>query len=596
MAIKEQLKKYGQIKKNWKTILSFFFKYNDKAVIALFVVSGVSALTGVAFTYLLSQFVNEAGSLLTGEQGTALWLLGGILGLAIMAYLAMTLRSALTRKVIADSTERIQGEAITFACSDDYLHFISKEQKDKHLFLMNVSNSTNRAILNGVTGFISGFFTILGGIGILFSVSGWASLVMTVLMIISCLYVENNNGRKLMELFGNTIMESRKLNYFTELLTGNGYACEKSLFGYSEQMHERMKQVNDEIVSQKEKTTKRISRNTMLFRLFYSFTYFIFVLCVFLSGNIHDAGTIFLAFSMTKSIVQAATAVGKSLSNTYIQAGYIEKFNDYLAKGTTSQASHVSKTEAALPQPSQDDVIAVRNLTFRYYENAPVLQDVSFTIRKGETVAIVGENGAGKTTLANVLLGLLYSGGSVLVNGVDPYEDLMAQKKESGIVSVMQNFGRYNGISLKDNITFGEPLSEELQKRVEAIFGENKDQTPESIMGNEFGGIGASGGQWQKLALLRGQRKQGIVLLDEPTASLDPRSEATILREFMTESAGENTKLIITHRLGCTKYADRILVLDHGTIAENGSFDELMARKGKYHEMYTAQAELYQIS
>lgn len=592
----DRFKKNGQIKKNWQTILNFFFKYNGKAVIWLLLLCGVSSLITVAFTYLLSYFVNVAGSLLRGFDGAAWPVLGGILLLAVVASLANIVRSDFTRKVIADSTERIQGEAIQFACSDDYLHFISKEQKDKHLFLMNVSNSTNQAILNGISNTVSGMVTILGGIGILFFVSGWVAILMALVMLIACFYVENNNGHKLMELFGNTITESRKLNYFTELLTGNGYAYEKSLFGYSEPMHARMKEVNDEIISQKEKTTKRISRNTMLFRLLYSLTYFIFVLCVFLSGNIKDAGTIFLAFSMTKNIVQAATGVGKSLSNVYVQAGYIGKFNDYLEKGTVSRAGQSSATMSDQVCPGKDEVIAVRNLSFRYYENPPILKDVSFTIHRGETVAIVGENGAGKTTLANVLLGLFGSGGSVLVNGVDPYEDLVAQRKESGIVSVMQNFGRYHGISLKDNVTFGEKLTDDLKEKIGTIFGEGADQSLEKIMGNEFGGIGASGGQWQKLALLRGRREQGIVLLDEPTASLDPRSEVEVLRNFMQEKKEDYTKLIITHRLGCTKYADRILVLDHGTIVENGSFEELMSQKGKYYEMYTAQAELYQVS
>ena len=120
------------------------------------------------------------------------------------------------------------------------------------------------------------------------------------------------------------------------------------------------------------------------------------------------------------------------------------------------------------------------------------------------------------------------------------------------------------------------------------------DEMLTDTIGNEFGGIGLSGGQWQKIALLRGEMNHKIVLLDEPTASMDPLSEVKVLREFMTDNS-DSTKLIITHRLGCTKYADKILVLDQGTIAEEGTFEELLALKGKYYEMYAAQADLYRV-
>ena len=585
---------------NWRTIISFFKKYNGKAVIGLFLLSIMYALVNLAFIYMLSCFVNVVIDSLQGEFNDIYWMLGGILAVSLASVLFAVAKGSLTRKVIADSTGRIQEEAILFSGSDDYLHFISKEQKDKHLFLMNVSNSTNQAILNGIMEVVNGVSTILGGVIILFTISGWWSVILAFAMVLICLLVENNNGRKLMELFGNTITESRKLNYYSELLTGSGYAYEKALFGYSDKVHEQMKEVNDEIVAKKSETTSNISRNTMFFRMIYSMIYVGFVLCVFLSGNIKDAGTILLAFNMTKNIVTTATSVGSSLSNMYMQSMYIEKFKEYLTKGTVSRTckseDHSMDQGTGRAILDENAVIRVKNLTFRYYENVPILKQVTFSIEKGETVAIVGENGAGKTTLANILLGLLNSEGSVLVNGVDPYEDMCLQKTGKEIVSVMQNFGRYNGISLKDNVTFGKELPKELKKKIGEIFeDENSDQLIDKVMGNEFGGIGASGGQWQKLALMRAAMGQKIVLLDEPTASLDPISEVNVLRDFMNNKQEGSTKLIITHRLGCTKYADRILVLDHGMIVENGGFDELFLKKGKFYEMYTAQADLYKV-
>ena len=239
----------------------------------------------------------------------------------------------------------------------------------------------------------------------------------------------------------------------------------------------------------------------------------------------------------------------------------------------------------------------MEHLTFRYYNNEEVLKDISFTVHKNEKVAIVGENGAGKTTLVNVLLGLFDGNGSVCVNGVDPYLDLNRQTEQSNIVSVMQNFGRYCGISLGNNISFGKPLNNQICEKLKSILGmsdQEIDRVLSETMGNEFGGIDISGGQWQKIALLRGKMSHKIVVLDEPTASMDPLSEVKVLQDFMKEDT-DNTKLIITHRLGCTRYADKIIVLDKGAVVEEGTYEELLALKGKYYEMYTAQAELYQV-
>lgn len=161
----------------------------------------------------------------------------------------------------------------------------------------------------------------------------------------------------------------------------------------------------------------------------------------------------------------------------------------------------------------------------------------------------------------------------------------------------MQNFGRYRGISLGNNISFGKPLNGQIREKLKPILDMNDQEIDRALnetMGNEFGGVGISGGQWQKIALLRGEMNHKIVVLDEPTASMDPLSEVKVLQDFMKEDS-DNTKLIITHRLGCTRYADKIIVLDKGSVVEEGTYEELLALKGKYYEMYTAQAELYQV-
>ena len=586
-----------QILENWKIIIRFFLKYNDKMVIILFLVVILGSLTGLGISYLLSYYINTVIANSSGIHKTVLVISFVLIGVYVVDLMIGVINSAIRRRVMARSSKKIQEEAIDFSASDDYLHFVSKDQKDKQSYVANISGNGNSTILNGILSFVRGISTIIGSMVLLFPVSGWWIIPMVLLLTVTCLVVENNNRRKFRELFGNTIRDNRRMSYYFGLLTGSASSYELTLFGLSKPFNERMESLNKEIVGQKKKTSWKVSVNTMAFRVVYSMVYIGFILLILLGGKIQDAGTIFLVFSITRSVISCATGIGSSVSSVYMEAEYIYGYMDYLKAGSTERANSRKELLGESPVPKEDEVIRVEHLNFRYYDNEEVLKDISFTVHKNEKVAIVGENGAGKTTLVNVLLGLFDGNGSVCVNGVDPYLDLNRQTEQSNIVSVMQNFGRYRGISLGNNISFGKPLNGQIREKLKPILDMNDQEIDRALnetMGNEFGGVGISGGQWQKIALLRGEMNHKIVVLDEPTASMDPLSEVKVLQDFMKEDS-DNTKLIITHRLGCTRYADKIIVLDKGSVVEEGTYEELLALKGKYYEMYTAQAELYQV-
>ena len=586
-----------QILENWKIIIRFFLKYNDKIVIILFGVTILGSFTGVVTSYLLSYYINTVIANSSGINKTVLVLSFLLVGLYVVDVMIGTINSAIRRRVMARSSKNIEEEAIDFSVSDDYLHFVSKDREDKQSYVANVVGNGNSTILNGILSFVRGISTIIGSMVLLLPVSGWWIIPMVLLLTVTCLVVENNNRRKFRELFGNTIRENRRMSYYSELLTGSVSSYELTLLGLSKTFHERMESLNKEIVGQKKKTSWKVSVNTIAFRIVYSMVYIGFILLILLGGKIQDAGTIFLVFSITRSVISSAAAIGSSVSSVYMEAEYIYGYMNYLKAELTERMSSRNKLLKEFPTSKEDEVIRVEHLTFRYYNNEEVLKDISFTVQKNEKVVIIGENGAGKTTLVNVLLGLFNGNGSVCVNGVDPYLDLNRQTEQSNIVTVMQNFGRYCGISLGNNISFGKPLSSQMREKLKSILDMNDQEIDRALsktMGNEFGGIDISGGQWQKIALLRGEMNHKIVVLDEPTASMDPLSEVKVLQDFMKEDT-DNTKLIITHRLGCTRYADKIIVLDKGAVVEEGTFEELLALKGKYYEMYTAQADLYQV-
>ena len=229
------------------------------------------------------------------------------------------------------------------------------------------------------------------------------------------------------------------------------------------------------------------------------------------------------------------------------------------------------------------------------------LTDINLTIKERETIAIVGSNGAGKSTFARLLLGIYEpTKGSVYLDGVDTRE--LNPNDSSGCVSaVFQKFLRYK-MTLRENVILSDSNKPIDEHRVEtalrqadigvksACFSDGLD----TMLAREFGGTDISGGQWQRLAIARGfYRRHNLIVLDEPTAAIDPLEETAIYQKFARISE-DKTAVIITHRLGSARIADRIIVLDNGRIAETGTHEELIAAQGLYCKMYMAQAKWYQ--
>jgi ATP-binding cassette, subfamily B, bacterial len=255
------------------------------------------------------------------------------------------------------------------------------------------------------------------------------------------------------------------------------------------------------------------------------------------------------------------------------------------------------------------DGVSLRNASFRYPgAEKDCVCGVSLDVRKGETIAIVGENGAGKTTLVRLMTGLyLPREGAVMVGGVDTRGVSMASVYR-GISAVFQKYQRYK-MTLGENISISDSrppdvagasldrgdLLAEASARAELDMG--TDAFPEgysTMLSREFDGVDLSGGQWQRVAIARGFfRAHEMIVLDEPTAAIDPLEETRIYRKF-AEIVRGRTAVIVTHRLGSTRIADRIVVMDGGRIDSVGSHDELMRAGGKYAEMFGAQAKWYE--
>ncbi len=254
-------------------------------------------------------------------------------------------------------------------------------------------------------------------------------------------------------------------------------------------------------------------------------------------------------------------------------------------------------------KPDMGKGIELTSVSFSYPQaDGKAVDGVTLTIRQGETVALVGENGSGKTTLVKLLTGLYTPDeGSVTVGGRDTSEtsETALFDRTSG---VFQNYTAYK-FTLSENVSISEAMRDDNRDGGIAAALDDADvdyadagtfpDGVNTVLSREFDGVDLSGGQWQRVAVARGlYRRHELIVLDEPTAAIDPIEETKVYKRFK-EIAKDKTAVVVTHRLGSARIADRIIVMDKGKIVESGTHEQLAASGGKYAAMWEAQAEYY---
>lgn len=294
-----------------------------------------------------------------------------------------------------------------------------------------------------------------------------------------------------------------------------------------------------------------------------------------------------ISFSVFGSAVSAFTKLKEDITSILSLVEYgrrfgimVEPYFDFLVK-----------IEREGEETTDGKTLELKDVYFKY-PNAKdfAISGINLKINPGEKIAIVGINGSGKSTLSKLLLGEFEpTKGEVLIGGVSS-KNLKEPEIYDKRSQVSQFFNRYE-MSLKENISFDKDLifSESDVKS----FVKKKGLDLESVLGREFGGVELSGGEWQRIAILRGFNKTSeFITLDEPTSAIDPINEKEIY-DFFDDNSNGKTEIIITHRLGAIKYVDRILVMENGKIIEDGDFRELTERQGKFKEIYDSQSELF---
>ena len=391
--------------------------------------------------------------------------------------------------------------------------------------------------------------------------------------------------------------ESRKLDYYSQVLLSSNHIKDIRLYNLYFFFITKYTDVFTSITDKLQVDRRKKFSNSALFITLNSIVIILMFgyVIIQIKKGVLDLGVIFVfSTSIIYSINSMARLVEDS-SLLYDTLLYMENFFKFIEiEDELSTEVPITKTENNIG----DDIIEFRNVNFSYSNNSDlVLSNVSFKIAEGEKIAIVGENGAGKTTLVKLLCAFYpnYSG-DIIVNNKSLREyELTDYRKQ--ITSIFQDFSKFD-ISLRENVALSDLSrifkNEDITKALDKGRFNMKDMSLDQVLGRKFdGGKELSGGEWQKVALSRAFFSNApILILDEPTASIDAKAEYELFQDFLQLTQGK-TVFYITHRLASVKFANKILVLKSGEIHSFGTHNELMNKDEYYRKLYKMQSSMY---
>ncbi|MEL6638355.1 MAG: ABC transporter ATP-binding protein [Bacteroidota bacterium] len=588
--------------KNLPPFFRLIWQASPRMTLANILLRIIKAGVPLATLYIGKEIIDTVIALMQGEPGADqnyLWLLVGLeLGIAVLSDLisrGITLMDSLLGDLFSN---RISEDLIRHAAHLDLYQFEDPVFYDK--LERARRQTTGRTILMSQVlqqcqDVISLVF--LGG-GLVFF-SPWLILLLIVAVIPSFLGETHFNHRTY-SLTRSWTPERRELDYLRFIGASDETAKEVKIFGLADFVTERFRELSDSYYrANRQIAVRRALVGSLLSSIGTLSYYGAYVYIIFQTvGGLLTVGTLtFLAgsFRRMRGMLQG---IMRRFSSIAKEALYLQDLFDFFALQPTIQSAPQA---LAVPQPIRRG-FTFENVSFKYLNSERwAIRHLSFHLEAGEKLALVGENGAGKTTLVK-LLARLYepTEGRILLDGVDLRDyDLTDLRQQIGII--FQDYIRFQ-MTAADNIAIGDigrrenlpDIQSAARKSLADAVIEDLPDRYEQVLGKRFAnGVELSGGQWQKVALGRAYlRNAQLLILDEPTSALDARAEHEVFQRFAELIQGKSA-VLISHRFSTVRMADRILFLENGRLLELGSHEELLARDGKYAELFHLQAQGY---
>ncbi len=536
----------------------------------------------------------------------------------VWRYLALELAIVLTGEVLARASSLIEsllGDLFSNAMSVQLMEHAAKldlaqfEDPEFYDHLERARRQTvgRIALLSLLLSMSQDALTLLTLAGALIAYNPWLLLLLAVAVIPSFL------GETHFAALGYSLLfrwtpERRQLDYLRYVGASDKTAKEVQMFGLAPWLTERYRDLSQKFYEENRNLSVRRGVVSALLSILGTVGYYaayIVILMRAVKGDITIGTLTFLAasFGRGRDVIQNILL---SASNVAEQALYLRDLFVFLEMRPT-----IESAPNARPVPAKiQSGFVFENVGFRYPDSERwAVRNVDLVLRPGERVALVGENGAGKTTITK-LLARLYdpTEGRITLDGVDLKEyDLVSLRHTIGVI--FQDFVRYD-MRFDENIGVGEidsvradldrnngtpaAISAAAENSLAASLLPRFSKGYQQMLGRRFDeGVDLSGGEWQKIALARAYiRDAQVLILDEPTAALDARAEYEVFLRFSELVAGRMA-ILISHRFSTVRMADRIIVLRHGKVEEQGSHEELLANGGLYEELFTMQAQGY---
>lgn len=551
---------------------------------------------GLASLYIIRYATNTAEA--NGEYISVLrWLLVLIGAYLIDGIFGQLAGIYITPRFDEQINKRLKREILGKAAECDLECYENPAFYEKYTCAMIEGSGRCEAIFGSVIGFIRDVIEFFG--------AGWIIILADPLMIVFVIipiifsFLKAGGQKAGFKLHNEKMKVERRKNYPVRIFYQGAYAKELRTTDIAKPIIARYKEaISDSIEIYHKYGTKLV--------LYYAFVdivdmflgeygVYIYIAWRVLVSKTMPLGDCFVSVIAINTVLGSVYSLLDSSMNFYEHALHVENMRfllDYKPK--------IAENKDA-PNAHAGDIV-LNHVSFSYFGSVEkAIDDVSFTIHKGEKIAIVGQNGAGKTTLTKLLLRLYDpTAGSISVNGTD-IRDVNLTSYRDLFATVLQDY-RHFSMSVKNNILLRREqpgddalVADALQKSTADSFVDAFPQGANSVLGREFDDNGEvlSGGQAQMISIAHVHAKGSpIVILDEPSSALDPIAEQKMYENMMASAVGK-TVVFISHRMSACVLADRIVVLDHGRIIECGSHAELMKKNGRYSELFRMQSEHY---
>lgn len=568
------------------------------------VAAAISALAPVAIAYVGKLIVDAVVASMAASDhplGPPMTWIGVELGLILLTHLSGQFRGVAAQLLRARLALHVDHIIFEKALTLSVQHFEDPEFMDR---LERARRSSSWRPLEMITHglrLVENLVTLTGYAALLASFSLYA--VIALLLAGLPFFAETRFAAEQYLIHKRRTPREREAYYLAQLLTSDYYAKEVKLFSLGGWLLGRHRALHEEFYEEDRRfAVKRGVAVTLLGTLSVGVFYAIYAIVVgeTVVGAI-TLGSMTLYLTVFRQGQDAFRSAMSSIARAYEDNLYMNNLFEYLEIPSDDIAERGPADLEAAVLDEDPPSIRFEHVSFRYPGSSrPCLEDVSFEIAPGETVALVGPNGAGKTTLIKLLVGLYdLTEGAIFLDDVN-IATLDKGELRARVGVVFQDFVHYH-FSAAENIGVGWLPSRDdrdavLRAARDAGATEVIESLPEgydTMLGRWFGGEQLSIGQWQRMALARAfMRKSRVLVLDEPTAAIDAEGEHEIFERFHDLEHGA-TALLITHRFSTVRMAERIVVLDEGRVVEHGTHDALIAADGLYARMFNLQAEGY---